>query len=145
MQAAALPAPLQQYLPAAAAAAVDRAAGECRAAQGAIASRPEAQAGLADFEANLGNAEAADRHYRQALVMEPNSPVARVNYADALRRFGDDSLAETVLREGIVLDKDNAPLRHSLGLLLVRSKRADNGLVELRRAAELDPANSRYV
>ena len=145
IEAAVLLAPLQQGLPAAAAAAFRGAADEFRDAQLATASWPEAHMGLGDFEANLGNAAAARRHYQQALEMEPDSPVTRVNFADALRRFGDESHAETVLREGIRHDDSNAPLRHSLGLLLARSNRSDDGIVELRRATELEPGNSRYI
>ena len=144
IEAAALLAPLYRLLPANDQAAFAAAAQEFRQAQFAIASRPEAHASLGEFEAGLGNADEARRHYEQALVMEPNAPVARVNFADALRRFGDEELAETVLRDGIRQDDSNAALRHSLGLLLARSSRAEEALVELRTAADLQPDNSRY-
>jgi Flp pilus assembly protein TadD len=36
-------------------------------------------------------------------------------------------------------------LHHALGLALVRAKRLDEAIAELRQAAELDPDQARYV
>jgi Flp pilus assembly protein TadD len=68
-----------------------------------------------------------------------------LNYADALRRFGDEPGAEKMLRDGLVIDAGNAALRHSLGLLLARTERSDEGLEELRQAARLAPDNARFA
>jgi len=111
IEAVALLASYREYLPAAANSGFVVAAEEFRAAQFAIASRPEAFAALAQFEAELGDIEKALEYSRQALQMEP----------------------------------DFALMRHSLGLLLVRSQQADAALPELREAVRLDPGVSRYV
>lgn len=145
IEAATLLAPQSRNMPGAAAQAFRKAATEFRQAQSAIASRPEAHASLGDFEASMGDIEGSLRHYEQSLRIEPDSPHARANFADALRRLGDESRAETVLREGIALNAGDAALRHSLGLLLVRSDRGDEGLQELQEAAALAPDNSRYT
>ncbi|MDH5345857.1 MAG: tetratricopeptide repeat protein, partial [Gammaproteobacteria bacterium] len=39
----------------------------------------------------------------------------------------------------------SAALRHALGLLLVRRQQPEEGLAELERAAELEPASARFA
>jgi Flp pilus assembly protein TadD len=70
---------------------------------------------------------------------------SRLNYADALRRFGDEAGAEKLLRDGLTMRSAIADLHHALGLLLVRTERAHDGLAELREAADLAPDNPRYL
>ncbi len=121
------------------------AANEYRAAQLAIANRPEAHANLGTFEARAGNLDAAVAHYQRSLQMEPRSVVARINAVDVLRMQGDEVRAEELLRDGLRQTPDNAALRHSLGLLLVRTDRAEDGVAELGKAAQLAPDLNRYV
>ncbi len=52
---------------------------------------------------------------------------------------------ETVLRATLALAPDDAGLHHALGLALIRLKRQNEALQELRRAAELQPDQSRYA
>ena len=121
------------------------AANEYRAALTAIDSRPEAHISLGDFESSLGNPGQAINHYATALAMDPTFVASRLNYADALRRFGDEAGAEELLRDGLALHSDNAEMHHSLGLLLVRTERSDEGLAELRAAADLATDNARFA
>lgn len=141
--AARVAAPMRDYLPISAGFAA--AANEYRDSQAAIASRPEAHVALGDFESSLGNLEKGIQHYEQALAMDPEYVFSRLNYADALRRAGDEDGAEALLREGLAQDEQSADLRHSLGLLLVRTERPDAGLIELEEAARLAPENPRYT
>ena len=143
IEAARVSAPMREYLPLDS--GFGAAADDYRAAQLAIASRPEAHVALGDFESSLGNPDAALQHYATALSMDPGYSFSRLNYADALRRFGDEPAAEALLREGLTIDADDAGLHHSLGLLLVRTDRSDDGLVELEQAARLAPENPRYT
>jgi len=143
IEAARVAAPMRDYLPMSSGFTV--AADEYREAQAAIASRPEAHVALGDFESSLGNLEKGIQHYKHALAMDPAHVFSRLNYADALRRAGDEKGAETLLRAGLEQDSDSADLRHSLGLLLVRTERSDAGLAELREAARLAPENARYA
>ena len=69
---------------------------------------------------------------------------ATVNLADVLRGSGDDPAAEEVLREGMRHSPGVASLHHALGLALVREQRKADALTELRRASELEPANTRF-
>ena len=143
IEAARVLAPLREYL--SVNSGFSAAANEFRAAQLAVASRPEAHVTLGDFESSLGNPDKAIEHYAFALAMDPKSSYSRLNYADALRRFGDEQAAEKMLRDGLETDAENADLRHALGLLLVRTERTDEGLEELQKATELAPDNARYA
>jgi len=77
IEAAALLAPLSTYLPQAQAASFASAADEFRASQQAIASRPQAHAALAEFEASLGNIEQALVHSDKAVSMAPDMALVR--------------------------------------------------------------------
>ena len=143
IEAASLLSPINENLPSTAGFAA--AAVEFRGAQLAIASRPEAHAALGDFSMSLGDPDQAIDHYETAMRMDPAYSLSRLNYADALRRKGDEQGAEQLLRDGLVLDATDAAIHHSLGLLLVRSNRATDGLAELREAARLSPDNARFA
>ena len=66
LEAVTLLAPLRQHLSATHDAALAAAADEFRAAQMAIASRPEAHAALGEFAGSLGRTEEALGHFEQA-------------------------------------------------------------------------------
>lgn len=121
-----------------------RAALEYRQAQNIILNRPEAHVSLGDLEVAFGNVDAALAHYQDALELEADSVLARVNMADALRRIGDDVRGRLVLEEGIRLNPDDAALHYSLGLLQVRVGDEQAALQSLRRAVQLQPNNPRY-
>jgi tetratricopeptide (TPR) repeat protein len=143
IEAAALLGPISDNLPSTAGFAA--AAADFRAAQLAIASRPEAHTALGDFSMSLGDPDQAIDHYKTAMRIDPAYSLSRLNYADALRRNGDERGAEQLLRDGLLLDAADAAIHHSLGLLLVRSNRATAGLAELREAARLSPNNARFA
>jgi Flp pilus assembly protein TadD len=50
-----------------------------------------------------------------------------------------------VLHEGLAVVPEDAALHHALGLLLVREKRLSEAVVELARAAQLNPDHPRYA
>lgn len=104
LEAATVLAPLHQYLPADSNAVFLAAADEYRAAQRAVASRPEAHAALGDFEGRLGNIDAALSHIRQALRMAPDSPIMHHAHGLLLVRAGQQETALEELREASRLD-----------------------------------------
>ena len=122
IEAARIAAPMREYL--GQDSGFEVAADEYREAQLAVASVPESHVALGDFESSLGNPDAALQHYARALEMDSTYALSRLNYADALRRFGDEPAAERLLRDGLQMNDADAGLHHSLGLLLVRTDRS---------------------
>ena len=108
------------------------------------ADRPEARTNLGTLFAARGQWQSAIPELRRALELDPGYVPATVNLADVLRGSGDDQAAEEVLREGMRHSPGVASLHHALGLALVRQQRKADALVELRRASELDPADTRF-
>ena len=49
------------------------------------------------------------------------------------------------MRTAIAIEPNNAAIKHSLGLLLVRQRNPAEALPLLRDASALDPANARYA
>ena len=125
--------------------AMDAALAEYRAAQALEADRPESHVNLGLLEALLGRPEAAQREYETAIRLGPFFVPAYANLADLHRQQGRDEDGERVLRAGIARVADSADLHHALGLLLVRGRRLAEAEESLRRAAELDARNARYV
>jgi Flp pilus assembly protein TadD len=123
----------------------DRAAEEFVAAQRLNADRPEARTTLGNFYARRGRRDDAEVEYRAALRLSPQFTGAAVNLADLYRQTGREEDGEKVLREAVNASPGDGGLHHALGLGLVRLKRLDEALAELRRAAELDNHNARYA
>jgi Tfp pilus assembly protein PilF len=123
----------------------DRAAEEFIGAQKFNADRPEARTTLGAFYARRGRSGEAETEYMAALRLSPQFAGASVNLADLYRQTGREAEGEKVLRNAVNAVPVDGGLHHALGLSLVRQKRLDDALVELRRAAELDRNNARYV
>jgi len=123
----------------------ERAAAEFIDAQRFNADRPESRSALGSFFAKRGRPDDAVAEYRAALRLSPQYATAAVNLADLYRALGRDADGETVLRAALIASPQDAGLRYAFGLNLVRLKRADEALIELGRAAELDPSQARYA
>jgi Flp pilus assembly protein TadD len=123
----------------------ERAAAQFVAAQRLNADRPEARSALGSFYARRGLTVEAEAEYKAALRLSPQFAPGAINLADLYRQSGRDSAGETVLRATIATSPEDAGLHHALGLTLTRLKRPEEALVELRRAAELEPDRARYA
>jgi Flp pilus assembly protein TadD len=131
-------------LPASERARFENAAAEFVAAQRLNADRPEARTTLATFYTQRGLLAEAEVEYHAALRLSPQYAPAYVNLADLYRQMGRDGDAEGMLRSAAGLLSSDAGIHHALGLALVRLKRLDEALVELRRATQLAPDQPRY-
>ena len=123
----------------------ERAAAEFIDAQRFNSDRPESRSALGSFLAKRGRLADAETEYKAALRLSQQYTPAAVNLADLYRGMGRDADGETVLRAALIASPQDAGLHHALGLSLVRLKRSDEALGELRRAAELDPRQARYA
>ncbi len=122
-----------------------RAAEEFIAAQKTNADRPEARSMLGSYYAQRGATAEAEAEYKAALRLSPQYMLAAINLADLYRRLQRENDAENVLRAAIAVTALDAGVHHALGLTLVRLKRLNEALGELRRAAELAPEQARYA
>jgi predicted CXXCH cytochrome family protein len=123
----------------------EQATEEFVAAQTFNADRPEARSTLGAFYARRGRNGEAEAEYKAALRLSPEFTGASINLADLYRQTGREDDGEKVLRNAINVVPADGGLHHALGLSLVRLKRLDDALAELRRAAELDHNNARYA
>jgi predicted CXXCH cytochrome family protein len=134
-----------EHRPAADAERFARAASELIAAEQLNADRPDARTTLGNFYTRQGDAATAEAEYRAAIRLDPSFSAAAVNLSDLYRHLGRDADGVRVLHEALARSGQNASFHHALGLALVRQGKSDAALVELRRAAELDPGNARYA
>lgn len=122
----------------------DTALTDYREAQARDADRAEAHMRLGQLALAQEQLEIAEIEYELARTREPQFIPTYVNLADLHRIRGAEQESEQVLRAALVIDKDNADVRHALGLALVRMKRLDEALVELEQAATRGSDNPRY-
>jgi tetratricopeptide (TPR) repeat protein len=109
-----------------------------------VADTPNGQLNIGLFETASGDLPAAEAAYRQAIKLDAHHLGARLNLADLLRGLGRDGEGRQLLEQAIKLAPQVAAAHHSLGLLLIRQRQYPAAELSLQRAAELDPANSRY-
>ena len=115
------------------------------ASQQAMAERPEAQTNLGNLYAARGEIDAAISAYETAIDLNASYVPAYVNLADLYRSGANEAEAEKVLRRALEVAPENADVHHALGLVLVRQKRMDKALDELRQASALGSDNPRYI
>jgi predicted CXXCH cytochrome family protein len=126
-------------------AALASASAELIEAEQATAERPESQISIGAFQAGRGDFAEAEKAYREALRLDPNSAPAMVNLADLYRQMGREGDAEAVLRKAIAVGPGYAPAYHALGLMFARAHQLPDALGALQKAVILDPQNARYA
>ncbi len=125
-------------------AAFTKATSELVAAEMTDADRPEAHLNLGLLDVRRQRPAEAEGEYRTALRLDPSFVPAMVNLADLARMRGMDEQGARLLRDAMAIEPDNAAVRYSLGLLLVRQRNYPEALPLFRRATELAPDNVRY-
>ena len=103
------------------------------------------QNALARFEDSLGRPEAAGRAYRRALDIEPGFVPALVDYADFLRRAGDEPQTASLLQRALAVAPDSAVANAAFGLHLVRQGRHAEALTPLKQAATVADTTAYFV
>ncbi len=85
-----------------------------------------------------GKTEAADRLYRQLMVIHPESAVPLVLHVMALNAMGryPEALAES--RKAVALDPENSAAQKWLGVFLCRTGQPAQAIAPLRQSLELD-------
>ncbi len=124
---------------------LQRALTEYVAAQQLNADRPEAWVNLCSLYLQMRDVAQAQQACQSALRLDPDYVPALVNLADLYRVSGQEDKGETLLQEGISRQPEAAALHHAMGLLRVRQQRYEASLVELARASELAPDDSRFA
>lgn len=113
--------------------------------QRAISDRAAGHMLLAAFYLDLGNAKQAEASFRLAQKVEPEFIPVRVNFAEMLYSQNRPAEAEAEYRAALdaaMTDPDRGIARESLARLLIRLKRYDEGVEELKLAAALLPENA---
>jgi predicted CXXCH cytochrome family protein len=118
---------------------------ELIAAEMIDADRPETHLNLGLVKMRRKQVNEAEAEYRTALRLDPKFVPAMANLADLDRERGMDKEGAELLRAAIAIEPDNAAIKHSLGLLLVRQRNYAEALPLFREAAALAPDNARYA
>jgi len=79
--------------------------------------------------------------YRRAVEVDPDEPDAWVNLASTQLNAGDRGQAEATLRKGLRRLPDSSALQFTLGYLLTRTGRSDEGEALLERAKQAGVAS----
>jgi predicted CXXCH cytochrome family protein len=106
---------------------------------------PGGQMNLGILRGRLGDAPGSERHYREAIRLDPFLVQPRMNLAAILNGSGRNADAERELRKVIELEPEFGEGYYSLGLLLAEEQRLGESEAMLRKAAELLPQRHRIV
>lgn len=106
---------------------------------------PRALVDLGLLQQSVGENEAAESTYREAIEIGPWFAEGYANLADLLRVLERDAEGAEVLRAGLEATLDPGPLEHALGLNLIRQERLPEAITHLRRAVELRPDIVRFA
>jgi DNA-binding winged helix-turn-helix (wHTH) protein/TolB-like protein/Tfp pilus assembly protein PilF len=82
---------------------------------------------------------AAENHFKQAIALNPNYPVARYWYSQQLARMGrlDESIEEA--KRAQALDPVSPSAIAHVGLALYRARRYDEAIAQLQKGLEINP------
>ena len=85
------------------------------------------------------NLNAAEKHIKRALELNPNSADVQIEYAGFLSNTGRQTEALVEVKHGIELDPSNFRYRALEGLILIRARQYDEGLAVLQKVIEQSP------
>ena len=105
---------------------------------------PSVQLQLANFWIDRGDSTKATAALEEALRLNSQLEPAIVNLVDILRRDGKNEEASALLSRSIESIPESGSLWFSQGLHLIRLGHTTEGLVSLKRAAELENEGSRH-
>lgn len=126
-------------------AAFGRAAAEFADRQAAIADRGAGHLLLANFHLDLGEFDLAEAEFRLAQAVEPEFLPARLSFAEMLYARNRPAESESEFRAAIAAaatDPDRGLAREALARFLIRVQRRDEGVAELKAAADLLPESA---
>lgn len=129
-------------------ASFDKAAAEYINKQDAISDRAGGHMGKALFYSDLGDVAAAEAAYRMAKKVEPEFIPVRLNLAELIHGQNRPAEAEKEFREAVdaaMFDHYEGLARDALARYLIRMKRYDEGVEELKRATGLMPEHAQTL
>jgi tetratricopeptide (TPR) repeat protein len=100
---------------------------------------PDAQQLLAMCCAETGDIAEADKAFRRALELAPNSPLVLINYAGMLRKSGRADEAIETYRRAANVAPDFAKAWIELGMTALEAGKVAQALESLERAVKLQP------
>ena len=99
----------------------------------------EAHATLADAYSSLWNWAAAEREFKRALELNPNSANAHKQYSYYLFAIGHNEEGITEIKRALELDPLNLNYNDNLGMGYVNRGQYDLGVEQYRKLFEIDP------
>jgi tetratricopeptide (TPR) repeat protein len=92
---------------------------------------PKAATRLGDIEVEMGNLDAGEKDYQQALKLQPNSADAKIGMANVLTERGDPAAAVPLLEQVIAADPSNYLAHFRLSTVYRKLHRPDDVKREL--------------
>ena len=110
--------------------------------QESLSHRPEGFLNRGIILAQTGRIDEAVQLYLKGLQLFPKFIPFYVNLADVYRAQNNTSLSKEYINKGLSIQPANADLHYAAGLWYVREKDIINGMAELKKAADLNPAGA---
>jgi len=102
--------------------------------------------GLAETECHRKRWDNADGEYALAIDTDPTSLQARISHAECLKRKGDWTEQEAVLKDMLKIAPDNPEVLNGYGYeLILHGERLPEALSMIQRAVTASPTNGSYL
>ena len=115
---------------------------EYLAVQESLSHRPEGFLNRGIILAQTGRVDEAAQLYLKGLKLFPKFIAFYVNLADVYRAQNNTASSKAYIDKGLSIQPGNADLHYAAGLWYVREKDVTNGVIELKKAAALDPSGA---
>lgn len=102
----------------------------------------DVQMRAAQYDWTIGDAKAADEHFKRALALDPSDPLVLGASAGIAAYEGRLNDAIALARRAVAVDPLSAVSRQNLGVYLMPVGQFTEAQIELERALELNPAST---
>ncbi|MBP17497.1 MAG: hypothetical protein CMQ21_03525 [Gammaproteobacteria bacterium] len=105
---------------------------------------PSTQTEIANLALNLGNTDAAEVAYSNALLIEPNYIPALLNLADLYRALKREPEGTELLQRALAFAPESGAVNFSFGLSIIRQQKYKEALPYLKAGTEREDSQPRY-
>ncbi|MEZ9922236.1 tetratricopeptide repeat protein, partial [Vibrio breoganii] len=109
-----------------------------------LSDRAANRANIGDIAWLKGDIQSAEKHYLQAVQVEPNFAPSYIKLSDIYRSQKNEQKSDAILSKGLTHQPKNTSLLYQYGLVNIRLKRIDKAIKSFEQLLIIAPNNPQY-